>query len=135
MPGSTLPGDHTASLTKTIARVERLERKTEPRTVGATPERILFSYAGPLALTESPPWYPSRGGTITLVRVSLLANATGTNTVAVRVNGTTIQSFSVTSGLKTVQSAAAIPISPLDYVSVLLTAAVDGDMTVTMDMT
>jgi hypothetical protein len=62
MPGATLPGNHTATFGKTIARVERIERNTQPLGVDPAAEMV-FSYPGALANNvESPPWYVPRSG-------------------------------------------------------------------------
>ena len=98
MPQSALPPDDAYEIEATIRRVERLERRTRPvATQRYAP--IVFSYPGTLVVdTESPPYFAVSAITITQVRVSLLTAAAGNNVVALRVNGATVQSFTLTAG-------------------------------------
>jgi hypothetical protein len=136
MPQTTLPADQSLAMNRTIARLERVERITTP-TKPQTPLTMVFSYPGVIAANiESPPWYPHRHGYIDTVRLSFRANVTGTNTIAVYVDGVSIQQFSITTGNKTAVAAAAIPVGIGSYVTVktVTVTGADSDMSVQMAM-
>jgi hypothetical protein len=130
MPGATLPGNHTATFGKTIARVERIERNTQPLGVDAA-VTMVFSYPGTLtANITSPPWYVPRSGIIDSVRVSLTGTATSTHSVTVNVNGTSQGTFTCTSGLKTLSTTAAISVAFGDYATITTSAVTDSNLAV-----
>ena len=124
MPGVTLPPDQMATLSRLTARVERLERRT--RAQDALLQRMLaslFTYPGDLVVTtESPRWYPEMDVILSQTRASLLAAASGTVTVAIRKNGATLYSVSLTAGQTTVVNYTPTTLNSGDYLTVRVDA-------------
>lgn len=130
MPGRTLPPNHSRQIGGTIARVERVERRTVPNPNGDAIRQI-FSYPGPMsALVESPPWYVPRSGMIDSVRVSLTDPATGTTTISLQINGSEAQQFSITTGNQSVLTPTALSLQLGSYITVVTVAVADSNMAV-----
>lgn len=92
---------------------------------------VVFSYPGPLAAgVESPPFYPPVDVYYSQIRVSTLANVTVNTTVDFKINGTVITTVTLLSGTKTVTVAITSLVLRTDYVTMVLTAAADANLSV-----
>lgn len=90
---------------------------------------VSFTYPGPLPQTdESPPWYPPVDTTFTTARLSLLANATVSTSVDIKQNGVVISTITLGIGAKTVTQAFVFSILHTDYLTTVLTAAGDANL-------
>ena len=99
-------------------------------------ELMVFSYPGTLtASLETPPWYPTRSGVITTVRVSLLANAGADHVVELRKDGSAIQQFTLTSGTKTIETATTIAVARGSYISMKTITVSNADLSVELTLT
>lgn len=84
-----------ADLARRIGILER--RVSNAVSTVDTTDEIIFSYAGTLTTTTSPPARSRQGGILAVVAVTLgTAGSTGT-TLLVKKNGTTVQTISVPS--------------------------------------
>jgi hypothetical protein len=134
MPSAIHPPNLETAIARMAARIESLERTTGP--VAPTQrERMVFSWSGTLSAgSESPPWYPSRGGSIQLIRLGFLVATTGTNTIEIRVNGVAQVDVSNTIGHTTDMFTGNYTVAPMSYVTVKTIAVADANLTVTLDL-
>ncbi len=132
MPGITLPPDAAAVVGGqggVVARTERIERQTNvPCSPGLF--EIVFSYPGLLSNdVVSPAWYPPGVGSVRVVRINLVANATSDHVIEIGIGGTPIQQFTLPSGDQTIMLDANIEILT-SYVTVKTISVTDSDLSV-----
>ena len=96
------------------------------------PDPVPFSYAGALAATESTPWSPHRDSKVYGVR-ALLGTAGSSNTVVhINVNGSSVGSVTLGSGVTDNDAAFTADVAATDLVTAEVTSAGTGaeDLTV-----
>ena len=111
-------------------------RVTSQLSPGVPPLTLQFSQSGTVTVVSGTHRaYVERDGTLALLRVALGTAATGSTTIAVRVNGTQVASASIVSGTYTITSSTTIALHAGDYLTVDVTAAGStpgSDLTVTL---
>ncbi len=84
-----------------------------------------FSFSGLLAVSTSPRWYAAEDMTLTEAKISLQTAGTASSVIRVRKNGSTSQSFTMTSGttVNTFTFTTLTSITAGDYIDVAVTTA------------
>lgn len=96
MSGSLGRPDWGATIADLARRVGILERRTTPATP-AVADEIIFSFAGSLAVSTSPPTRSRRGGTLGVLAVTFASGTAGSTDTVLLVlrNGTTVATVTV----------------------------------------
>jgi hypothetical protein len=109
-----LPPDFLRDFNNLTADVRELQRRKLPDPEESdsitTPPDVTFSHPGVLANDEeSPPWYPFENMTFSYIRVSTLINVGADTTVAIVVDGSVFDTYTIPSGSKTMATTISCP--------------------------
>jgi hypothetical protein len=129
MTGQNTPPTLDVELAKMKKRVDALERELRDLQVIFKPE-IVFSYAGPLAVGESPTWTRREAGRIIEVVARLRVAGTTATTILIKKNNVTVLTVNLPAGQLHVEITCSIFFAPdqdvlHDVISVVGTGATD----------
>ena len=89
------------TLQRALAALDRrlglLERRVRQTSTTDTPQEIIFSYAGPLSATVSPPARVRRGGILSVLAVTMGTAGSTDTVIDILRNGTTVATVTVPS--------------------------------------
>lgn len=121
------PPDFRRMIDNLRQRVERLERRQRTTAETDSSHEIIFSYAGPLTATESPPVRVRRGGSLSVLAVTMAtAGSTGTVIDVLR-NGAVAATVTVPASTETYNAAVGARfVADIDVLSLEITSVGTG---------
>lgn len=121
------------ALNSLAQRVDALERRVRATATTDTAWEIIFSYAGTLTATESPPALIPRGGVLAVLAVAFKVGSAGSTDTVIDVlrDGTTVATVTVPASDETFNAEVGVSYSVEQTISLAVTTAGTGaaDMT------
>lgn len=128
MSGSLTRPNWAAALADLQRRIGMLERRTSPGRAAGTPtnDDIIFSYAGTLTETESPPAKLRYGGFLAVLAVALGTAGSSDTDLDVKRNGTTVATVTVPSSSADYSTDIGVRVAAEDRITIEIVTAGTG---------
>lgn len=112
-------------------RIYELERRRQVTDFDG-PILPVFSLAGSMTLTESPPWYGLRMTPLNTAHCALLTAGSSSTVVTINLNGSALATVTLASSVKTGRAPLGINLGPDEYITAEVTTVGTGaaDLTV-----
>lgn len=135
MSVSLLTPDWGRSLAGLVRRVSILERRVSTGSGGTvdTSYEITWSFAGTITATEAPPKRVWKGGSLTVLAVTMKTAGSTATVLTVARNGTVVATITVPSGTTTFNGEVSARFAPDDIMTLTVTTAGTGAANMTAD--